>query len=400
MEYFDLIGLVGKDIVDFLLTYSTPISLFFAIYLLFYEPRRIRKKGKSNLEAANLLVTWGILGTFLGVFIGLLGFDTSNVSGSVPELLTGLKLAFITSIAGMIGHIILKSNPTAYGYNNEIEEDVGNAIIESLLDVNLSINKQADSVYKILLDTKDEQNKKFEELTESFNEFAEKVVADSTQSLIDALQEVIKDFNQKITEQFGDNFKELNAAVKAMVEWQQNYKEQIVTTTQTLNSVKDSLVVVETSLDSINRNNSSISETHGHLNNVIKEVSSATSSLSEIGNKAKTSLPLIEEHMEGLVKTSGDFIQESAITLRTQYDSFANTQKTLVRELESVIEKMIQDNKERIVKLDEELGNELTKSLTALGNQLTSLSNHFVEDYKPLTEELKKVVQISKGINR
>ena len=141
-------------------------------------------------------------------------------------------------------------------------------------------------------------------------------------------------------------------------------------------------------------------ETHVHLNSVIKEVSSATASLSEIGNKAKTSLPLIEEHMEGLVKTSGDFIQESAITLRTQYDSFANTQKTLVRELESVIEKMIQDNKERIVKLDEELGNELTKSLTALGNQLTSLSNHFVEDYKPLTEELKRVVQISKGINQ
>ena len=181
-----------------------------------------------------------------------------------------------------------------------------------------------------------------------------------------------------------------------MVEWQQNYKEQIVTTTQTLNSVKESLVVVETSLDSINRNNSSIAETHGHLNNVIKEVSSATASLSEIGNKAKTSLPLIEEHMEGLVKTSSDFIQESAITLRTQYDSFANTQKTLVRELESVIEKMIQDNKERIVKLDEELGNELTKSLTALGNQLTSLSNHFVEDYKPLTEELKKLFKFQK----
>ena len=398
MEYTDLIQ---EDILGFCLTYSTQISIVFGLYIFFFLPRNYRKKGKSNLEAANLLVTWGILGTFLGVFLGLLGFDTSNVSGSVPELLSGLKVAFITSIAGMFGHINLKSNPRFYGYKDDVEEeDIGAAIVESLFDVNLSINKQADSIYKILLDTKDEQNKKFEELTESFNVFAKKVVADSTQSLIDALQEVIKDFNQKITEQFGDNFKELNAAVKAMVEWQQNYKEQIVTTTQTLNSVKESLVVVETSLDSINRNNSSISETHVHLNSVIKEVSSATASLSEIGNKAKTSLPLIEEHMEGLVKTSGDFIQESAITLRTQYDSFANTQKTLVRELESVIEKMIQDNKERIVKLDEELGNELTKSLTALGNQLTSLSNHFVEDYKPLTEELKRVVQISKGINQ
>ena len=109
MEYIDLIQ---EDILGFFLNYSTQISLIL-VYILFL-PRSYRKKGKSNLEAANLLVTWGILGTFLGVFLGLLGFDTSNVSGGVPELLSGLKVAFITSIAGMFGHINLKSNPTDF----------------------------------------------------------------------------------------------------------------------------------------------------------------------------------------------------------------------------------------------------------------------------------------------
>ena len=52
----------------------------------------------------------------------------------------------------------------------------------------------------------------------------------------------------------------------------------------------------------------------------------------------------------------------------------------MVRELESDIEKRIQDNKERIVKPEEELDNELTNTLTAVGNKLTSLTNQFVED--------------------
>ena len=62
----------------------------------------------------------------------------------------------------------------------------------------------------------------FKSMNDSFNEFAEKVVADNTQSLIDALTDVMKDFNSKINEQFGENFKELNSAVKAMLEWQKN----------------------------------------------------------------------------------------------------------------------------------------------------------------------------------
>jgi CHASE3 domain sensor protein len=40
-----------------------------------------------------------------------------------------------------------------------------------------------------------------------------------SQALVEALRDVIKDFNAKITEQFGDNFKELNAAVVTTGLW-------------------------------------------------------------------------------------------------------------------------------------------------------------------------------------
>lgn len=49
----------------------------------------------------------------------------------------------------------------------------------------------------------------------------------ATEQIIDALRQVIIDFNQNLTEQFGENFKALDASVKKLVEWQGNYKTQI-----------------------------------------------------------------------------------------------------------------------------------------------------------------------------
>jgi hypothetical protein len=42
-----------------------------------------------------------------------------------------------------------------------------------------------------------------------------------SQALVEALRDVIKDFNAKITEQFGDNFRALNAAVGQLLIWQE-----------------------------------------------------------------------------------------------------------------------------------------------------------------------------------
>ena len=51
-----------------------------------------------------------------------------------------------------------------------------------------------------------------------------------SQTLIEALRSVIQDFNQKITEQFGENFRQLNEAVGRLLVWQEQYKELVETT--------------------------------------------------------------------------------------------------------------------------------------------------------------------------
>jgi hypothetical protein len=49
----------------------------------------------------------GIFGCFLGISIGLMGFRTNDIQGSVPELVDGIKTAFWASVAGVGGALLI-----------------------------------------------------------------------------------------------------------------------------------------------------------------------------------------------------------------------------------------------------------------------------------------------------
>lgn len=52
--------------------------------------------------------TLGIFCTALGITIGIWDFNTSDIQSSIPELLKGLRLAFVATMAGIIGLIIFQ----------------------------------------------------------------------------------------------------------------------------------------------------------------------------------------------------------------------------------------------------------------------------------------------------
>ena len=69
-----------------------------------------RNKGWSahTNSAASILTIVGVLGTFIGIYIGLQEFSTENLQNSIIDLLEGLKLAFGTSIVGIASALLLK----------------------------------------------------------------------------------------------------------------------------------------------------------------------------------------------------------------------------------------------------------------------------------------------------
>ena len=375
--------------------------------IIFLLPFLFRNKLSKN-QLGGLALAAGITGTFFGIFIGLLQFDTNNIEGSVPLLLDGLKTAFLTSLAGLAANLLVKTFPKIYFIKDAEEtDDVGEEIIKvlklmeveskylssSMYELSKSISSDKDtSLVTQLQKIRTTNSDGFEKMNKSFEDFAEKVVADNTQSLIDALTDVMKDFNAKINEQFGDNFKELNSAVKLMVEWQKENKSQVEILIQTYSSILNNLKGIDETLANSSQSHSVILEANKELKIVVKDFSGMVDSFSDLGQKASLSLPIIEKNMNSIVGKSDEYIKQSLSIISSNYDEFSTQQREISDSYNSTIENMITSNAERVKKLDEELGNELTKSLESLGSSLATLSSKFAKDYGPITENIKKII--------
>ena len=200
--------------MDFLKDLIFSHTLIFTYCLaIIMTPYWFRNRFSKN-QLSNLSLTLGITGTFVGIFLGLLDFDTTNIESSVPSLLDGLKIAFVTSITGLVISIIVKIFPEFWKLPKIVSDDnVEKELLSSLIEMNNSTKSFKNSIIDLtksisgdsetslstqLLKLRDSNNSGFESMNASFKEFADKVVADNTQSLIDALTDVMKDFNSKI----------------------------------------------------------------------------------------------------------------------------------------------------------------------------------------------------------
>ncbi len=95
----------------------------------------------KHVNYQNIIVSIGVLGTFFGIVLGLWSFDTNDIEASVPQLLDGLKFAFITSIIAMAVSIFLS---VIQAKPDEVKEkDDSNQILKAILDKLTQIH-QAD----------------------------------------------------------------------------------------------------------------------------------------------------------------------------------------------------------------------------------------------------------------
>ena len=186
--------------------------------------------------AASILTIFGVLGTFLGIYLGLQGFDIDNIEGSIPALLEGLKLAFLTSLVGIFSAIVLKVSAftrvikiqdpdeetiskfvtelttalameelkTAIREEGEATRTVLGSIKEDLTSIYTSLNGgQSQTIAQLqrLTTTVSDQHDLLREEFQVFSEnVAESVAKLATDELIEALKTVIEDFNAEITE--------------------------------------------------------------------------------------------------------------------------------------------------------------------------------------------------------
>jgi DNA anti-recombination protein RmuC len=228
------------------------IGILLLVFVLACVLKLTNKLHGFTQYTPTLLTTLGILGTFFGIVAGLLVFDIERIDESIQGLLGGMKTAFITSLVGMLLSIVYKVLVSVgllvNSAKEELDEDqIGAAELyavmreqrDGIAALNLAIGSGDESSLtgqmKLLRSDINDAGKQSRKDTAEFQEklwiklqdFADMMSKSATETVIEALKQVITDFNKNLTEQFGENFKQLNLAVEKLVVWQDNYKGQV-----------------------------------------------------------------------------------------------------------------------------------------------------------------------------
>ncbi len=130
---------------------SLLFSIFFMALILARSKSTFAKEFCKN--ATTSMTTIGVLGTFLGIYLGLLEFDVKDIDGSIPPLLDGLKLAFITSILGM-GLSTFYRSIISLIEPDDVKEASSDEFLTVLKGVRADIQKSSDTSVQLLTDLK------------------------------------------------------------------------------------------------------------------------------------------------------------------------------------------------------------------------------------------------------
>lgn len=371
-----------------------------------------------------LLTTLGVFGTFTGILIGLLDFDVSNIDDSVPQLLGGLKIAFVTSILGMAAAIILRIvqvlapqpdtgeaevtpgtiHTTLEGIKRGIK-DASEQEIEALDNLRRAVSAESDSslltqVQKLRTDFKDGQD----ELIREFRQFAQTMAENNSKALIEALEKVIQDFNAQLNEQFGENFKQLNQAVGALLTWQESYRQHVETLEARFNVAVQGIEASEQAIREIVAHTATIPPTLEKLEEIVQGIGDATIELnghlgavSGLKEQALQAFPVIEQNLKQLTDDLSDALQRQ----RDANDRIHQSFETILNNSREAHTRFEQAMREQIEKsfnnFDQQMQDEVNRSVEALGRNLASLSDRFVQEYGPFADRVRELVKSVEG---
>jgi ABC-type transporter Mla subunit MlaD len=367
---------------------STTDLFFLAITLMFFIALYFRNKGHHpNLTeyAPTLLASLGILGTFAGIIIGLIAFDPTAIDNSIADLLGGLQTGFLTSLYGIFLSITYKVIESLMPDLSELDADNLEApqsdrdillkqqeflqkIAQSLTDENSDASllnlmklyrsdtndhrknqsKQVTEIKDLLEGNKAsqeallnqaEKHSQFQqefstELWRKLDSFAEMLSKSATEQVINALNQVIADFNAKLTEQFGENFKQLNMAVESLVQWQENYRQQISQMTEQYAQGVVAITKTEASVTNISNESSKIPTAMESLKSVIEvnqhqldNLASHLEVFSQMRDKAVDAVPQINQRIDETIQgvtAASQQLSNAIIKTATEFDDSAS----------------------------------------------------------------------------
>jgi len=434
------------------------------ITLMFY----VFLEGKKALNRnpwASYLVSMGIAGTFVGIVVSLFGFDfdANSTVPDISQLVAGMRIAFISSALGVLGSLYLRWG-LVQGADGEFEN-----------------RKSGADLYDEL-----------KAIRVELREFTENLRKSSSQAFLEAMKDATSDFNTKISDQFGENFKDFNKGIGNILDWQKEHRKELDEMMSAFREIEKTFKDSSAMMKELAGHAESFGKSAETLRNASKQqaqwlekylgslaeldkrleaLDKRVGAFAELAETAKSAFPIIKSNLEeitgGLRDTNQEINQGIKRTVRDSFAAMESTiegleggvQKTrdqlesavgelgtelvgivsnikpvmegsmgalqgginktsaqiltLTQKLEQEVGELVENLQQHLLgaseshrkSLDQSVENlrgmleeELTRSLQSLGNQLATLSHQFVDDYGPLTEKLREVVELARSM--
>ena len=293
----------------------------------------------------SLVSTLGVLGTFAGITLGLVFFDTRNLPQSIPLLLNGLKTAFFTSLAGMIGSLVLSSK-----VNKLFDKKTGG----------VSDSAEAAGMVVKALETMQKQS---EEQTKTQNLFYNTI-----QQLVQAVE--------THTNSLSDNISKMSVAVASL--------------SLDVTSIRDSQQAVD--------------EKMGHLLPTVGNIEETNKSMLSNVEAQNSRLGEITDHTDALVSGQaeisthvakfGEVLHGEILEIE---DKMTETNRLLVEKFDEFSELLKKSNTEALVEVMKKVTEEFQKQMNELINKLIQENfeqlNNSVERLNTWQQENKEMIQ-------
>ena len=290
----------------------------------------------------------------------------------------------------------------------------------------------------------DNSTRQNSELVMAFKEFSSYMLEENSKVFVEALNKTIKDFNINLVETFGSNFKQLNEAVSKLLDWQEHYKDTIELTTENQKTIFDSFRNIETELDNFNQKTKGVNtivsdlalstkealEQNYRLNDSLEvlarlddQVKELLPNFMKINSNLDDNLKTFNEETNKITKELKEFIDNLSSSLDKSKNQVSKLLEDTIKSFSSIIEKSEENNKEivrstseKIKSLNEDLDKHIREKITKIDKilkekiqetddslkdnlndiikMLGNISEKFAEDYEPLANKLREIVQL------
>ena len=353
--------------------------------------------------APNTLTSLGIFFTFVGILIALSNFDVSDINDSIPRLLDGLKLAFLSSVVGL-GSSVTFRFIQAGSSGDESAGDIGASdLYDQLKDLNTNTLAVRDA---LIGDGEASLSTQFGKLRNDFRDFADKMKEDGTEALVKALEEVIKDFNEKISEQFGENFKQLNEAVGALLKWQEEYKAQVEVLTQAFKETQTGIQNVEESTAKIPSHMEAVETAFNATETRVEQLYEGVGSLNEMRESARNAVPELQQSIDAMTTGMRESVESQMDVMRSQIAEMREAQtktgqeiRELTANLGEIVKSSLDQSEQNFAKQMEKFQGVLDSLNLGADNVLESTEtvakrvNEIMDDFSSRQEKVARDVQ-------